>query len=61
MVHRAVGKAGIVLVAEGGFGVRTLLSDEKKKMERFAPGVPIHEIIVGNADGQISVRKLQRL
>ena len=60
MVHRAVGKAGIVLVAEGGFGVRTLLNDERKKMERFAPGVPIYEVIVGNAEGQVSVRKLQR-
>ncbi|MFM8751772.1 MAG: DUF4191 domain-containing protein [Actinomycetota bacterium] len=60
MVHRAVGKSGIVLVAEGGFGIRTLLNDEKKKMERFAPGVPIYELIVGNNEGQISVRKLQR-
>ena len=60
MVHRAVGKSGIVLVAEGGFGVRTLLNDEKKKMERFAPGVPVYEILVGTSEGQGSVRKLQR-
>jgi hypothetical protein len=60
MVHRAVGKAGVVLVAEGGFAVRALLNDEKKKMERFAPGVPVHELIVGTNEGEISVRKLQK-
>ena len=60
MVHRAVGKPGIVLVGEGGFALRALLNDEKKKLERFAPGVPVHEIVIGNSEGQISVRKLQR-
>ncbi|MEN9516759.1 MAG: hypothetical protein RLZZ159_625 [Actinomycetota bacterium] len=60
MVHRAVGKAGVVLVAEGGFGVKTLLNDEKKKMERFAPGVPVYELIIGSGDGEVSVRKLQK-
>lgn len=60
MVHRAVGKAGVVLVAEGGFGVRTLLNDEKKKMERFAPGVPVHELVIGTGDSEVSVRKLQK-
>jgi hypothetical protein len=60
MVHRAVGKAGIVLVAEGGYAVRALLNDEKKKMERFAPGVPVYELLVGNDEGQVSVRKLER-
>lgn len=60
MVHRAVGKAGVVLVAEGGFGVKTLLHDEKKKMERFAPGVPVYELIVGSNEGEVSVRKLQK-
>jgi hypothetical protein len=60
MVHRAVGKAGVVLVAEGGFGVRALLNDEKKKMERFAPGVPVHELVIGSGDSEISVRKLQK-
>ena len=60
MVHRAVGKPGIVLVGEGGFALRTLLNDEKRKLERFAPGVPVHELVVGNEEGQVSVRKLQR-
>ena len=60
MVHRSVGRAGIVLTGEGGFAVRQMIQDEKKKSERFAPGVPITEIIVGDGDGQISIRKLQK-
>jgi hypothetical protein len=60
MVHRSVGRAGIVLTGEGGFAVRQMIQDEKKKSERFAPGVPITEIIVGDEKGQISIRKLQK-
>ena len=60
MVHRSVGRAGIVLTGEGGFAVRQMIQDEKKKAERFAPGVPITEVIVGDGDGQISMRKLQK-
>jgi hypothetical protein len=60
MVHRSVGRPGIVLVGEGGNGLRLLLNDEKKKMERFLPGVPITEIIIGDNDGQVPLRKLQR-
>ena len=61
MVHRAVGKAGVVLVGEGGAALRILLNDERRKMERFAPGVPVHEIIVGMSEGTVSVRKLQKV
>jgi F0F1-type ATP synthase assembly protein I len=60
MVHRSVGRAGIVLTGEGGFAVRQMIADEKKKSERFAPGVPITEIIVGDGEGQVSIRKLQK-
>ena len=60
MVHRSVGRAGIVLVGEGSQGVRILLQDERKKMERFLAGVPVTEVIVGNSDGQVSLKKLQR-
>ena len=60
MVHRSVGSAGIVLVGEGGPGVRQLIQDEKKKSERYAPGVPINEVIVGNGSGEVPLRKLQK-
>jgi hypothetical protein len=60
MVHRSVGRAGIVLVGEGSQGVKQMLSDERKKSERFAPGVPITEVMVGDLQGQVSIRKLQK-
>jgi hypothetical protein len=60
MVHRSVGRAGIVITGEGSQSVRQMMSDEKKKAERFAPGVPVIEILVGNEEGRIPIRKLQR-
>jgi len=60
MVHRVSGKAGIILVGEGGFGVKTLMQDERRKMERFLSGVPITEVVVGDGQGQVTVRKLQK-
>lgn len=60
MVHRVSGKAGIILVGEGGFGVKTLIQDERRKMERFLSGVPVTEVVVGDGQGQVTVRKLQK-
>ena len=60
MVHRTVGRSGIILVGEGTPAVRALLNDEKKKIERFVPGVPVHQLLVGNYEGAVSLRKLQK-
>jgi hypothetical protein len=60
MVHRVSGKAGIILVGEGGYGVKSLIQDERRKMERFLSGVPVTEVIVGEGTGQVSIRKLQK-
>lgn len=60
MVHRSIGRGGIVLTGEGGFAVRQMLQDERKKSERYAPGAPITEVIVGDADGQVPLKKLQK-
>jgi Domain of unknown function (DUF4191) len=61
VVHRAVGKPGVVLVGEGvPARVATLLAAERKRTERVAHGVPIHEFQAGNGEGQVPVSKLQR-
>ena len=60
MVHRSVGRAGIVLVGEGSSAVRSLMQDERRKMERFLPGVQLSEVIVGDGSGQVPLRKLQK-
>ncbi len=60
MVHRSVGRAGIVLTGEGSQGVNQMLAEERKKTERFAPGVPITLVVVGEEKGQVPLRKLQK-
>jgi hypothetical protein len=61
VVHRAVGRPGVVLVGEGAPSrVAGLLAAEKRKTARVAHDVPIFEFQVGNEEGQIPVRQLQR-
>jgi hypothetical protein len=60
MVHRSVGRAGIVLTGEGSPAVRQMIADERKKSERFAPGAPITEIVIGDGAGQVPLKKLQK-
>ena len=48
------------MVGEGTPAVRALVQDEKKKVERFVPGVPVIEIYVGDYEGATSLRKLQK-
>ncbi|MGW0468147.1 DUF4191 domain-containing protein [Streptomyces sp. NPDC003027] len=60
VVHRAVGRAGIVLVAEGNPNrVKALLAAEKKKMARIVVDVPVHDIVVGNDEGQVPLKKVR--
>jgi uncharacterized protein DUF4191 len=60
IVHRAVGRAGVVLVGEGSSPNRiaALLSTEKKKVARFVPDVPVYDVQAGNETGQVPLRKL---
>ena len=62
MVHRSVGRPGIILVGEGTSftNIKSMLLDEKRKIERFVPGVAVTEIIVGDGQGQVPLRKLQK-
>ncbi|WP_171171809.1 DUF4191 domain-containing protein [Streptomyces sp. I05A-00742] len=60
VVHRAVGKAGIVLVAEGNPNrLKGLLAAEKKRMARIVSDVPVHDVVVGNEEGQVPLKKLR--
>lgn len=61
MVHRVVGRPGVILVSEGpSTRVRHMLSSEKKRTQRFIPDTPIHEIQVGDEADQIPIAKLQK-
>jgi len=61
LLHRVVGPPGIVLVGEGNpHRLRQLMTSERRKHERVAADFPIHEIIVGNDEGQVPLPKLVR-
>jgi len=58
-VHRVLGRPGIVLVGEGSpQRVRGLLAQEKKKIARVVGDTPIYDVIVGDDEGQVPLRKL---
>ena len=58
-VHRVLGRPGIILVGEGSPNrVRGLLAQEKKKVSRVVGDTPIYDIIVGDDEGQVPLRKL---
>ncbi|WP_282691892.1 DUF4191 domain-containing protein [Streptomyces sp. CC208A] len=62
VVHRAVGRQGIILVAEGNPNrLKPLLAAEKKKMARILVDVPVTDIIVGNDEeqGQVPLKKVR--
>ncbi|MCU1669951.1 MAG: conserved rane protein of unknown function [Blastococcus sp.] len=58
-VHRVLGRPGIILVAEGAPSrTRGLLAQEKKKVARVVGDTPIYDITVGDAEGQVPLKKL---
>jgi hypothetical protein len=62
LVHRVVGRAGVVLVGEGNSPaqIRQLMADQKRRVGRVAPETPVYEVIVGDGEGQVPIRKLQQ-
>jgi hypothetical protein len=61
VVHRTVGRPGVILVGEGSPNrLPSMLAAEKKRIARVAYDVPIYDIQVGDEAGQVPIRKLQR-
>jgi hypothetical protein len=61
VVHRTVGRPGVILVGEGSpTRLASLMAAEKKRVARVAYEVPIFEFQVGDEEGQIPLSKLQR-
>jgi uncharacterized protein DUF4191 len=59
LVHRVVGRPGVVLIGEGAPSrVGNLLAQEKKKVARYVPDVPIYDLQAGDGEGQVPLRKL---
>jgi uncharacterized protein DUF4191 len=60
MVHVVIGKPGVILLAEGDpQRVRSLLSQEKKRLVKVIGNAPIYDYVIGSAEGQLSIRKLR--
>ncbi len=62
MVHRVIGRPGVVLVGEGSRQrVKGLLAKERKRLSRVVGETPIHVVVVGEGgtDDEVSIRKLQ--
>ncbi|RBY82549.1 DUF4191 domain-containing protein [Geodermatophilus sp. TF02-6] len=58
-VHRVLGRPGVILVGEGvPSRVRPLLAQEKKRIARVAGDTPIYDVLVGDGEGQVPLRKL---
>jgi hypothetical protein len=60
LVHRVIGRPGVVLVAEGSSSrLKGLISQEMKRIKRVTGGVEIYVRVVGDGEGEIPLKKLQ--
>jgi hypothetical protein len=60
-VYRTVGKAGVVLIAEGNSArVRQLIEDEKRKVSRAIPGITINVIWVNQEPDSTKLHTLTK-
>jgi hypothetical protein len=61
LVHRVVGRPGVVLVAEGSPArTRGLVANEKKRLARVIGETPLYDVTIGNGDGQVALKDLER-
>lgn len=61
MIHRVLGRCGVVLVGEGDHGrVRQLLDKESRRLTKLLGSeVPVHTMVAGNGDDEVPLRRLQ--
>lgn len=60
VVHRVVGRPGVVLVGEGSSPQRVanLLAQERKRHARVVGEVPVYDVVVGRGKGEVPLRRL---
>jgi Domain of unknown function (DUF4191) len=60
-IYRAIGRPGVVLIAEGPKGRMTrLIDEERRRVARVAPNVPITVLQVGSEEGAIRLGQINR-
>jgi len=62
VVHRVVGRPGVILVGEGTSASRVvnLLNQEKRRHARVVGEAPVYEVVVGNDEDQVPLRRLPK-
>jgi hypothetical protein len=61
LVHRVIGRPGIVLVGEGNPNrLRGLVANEKRALARVVGETPIYDVTVGDGAGEVPLRELER-
>jgi hypothetical protein len=60
MVHIVIGRPGVILLGEGQpQRVRSLMSQEKRRLSKVIGNAPLFDYLIGSGDGQLSIRKLR--
>ncbi|MGH8823138.1 MAG: DUF4191 domain-containing protein [Jiangellaceae bacterium] len=62
VVHRVVGRPGVILVGEGSSATRVvnLLNQEKRRHARVVGEAPVYDIVVGDDQDQVPLRRLSK-
>lgn len=61
LLHRVIGLPGVILVAEGARNrTRNLVVSEKKTLSRWIGDVPVYDVVVGDGEGQVPLRGLEK-
>jgi hypothetical protein len=62
VVHRVVGRPGVILVGEGTSASRVvnLLNQEKRRHARVVGEAPVYDVVVGNDEDQVPLRRLPK-
>jgi hypothetical protein len=60
VVHRVIGRCGVVLIGEGNSrGARELMINEKRRVGRVVGDTPVYDMVVGNGPDDIALTKLR--
>lgn len=61
LLHRVLGRPGVILVREGSPNrTKGLIVTEKKKLARFVGDTPVYEVSVGAGEGSLTLKQLER-
>ena len=61
LVHRVVGTPGVVLVGEGEKQrIKPMMDNERRRLVRIVGDTPIYEVVSGEGEDEVPIKKLQR-